>query len=696
MCHNIFTCVRVKSRPVQTPHGCLIKPPVSYMPHCADHVSLEGKVEAEVRARLQPYLRPELHLMPYQVAGAHWLENANPEGRGAILGDDMGLGKTITSLSAALLMCPPDGSSGRVLFVANTRTVMQQWVREIKRFTTIPPDCVLEWYGMARLHTPEEHWQRCRYVLTTLGTLMADYQGRRVSRRMPASRLYPTCPAPEPVLVAVADPLDDMDDPPVTPVPVRSLQAMCTSIATTLVHPWEAQAKMGASVARAMGEMDPRWSARWRAVFVDEADLLRVEGRPTYDVDQVKKVCYRAVHNLETARLLLLTGTPVNNDKYGLRSLLGLVGGAFVFGAPQVDQGSRAHIPYHRACTRIVNRLKKQEDYRRMHREELRDLVDQEVLSRVCLRRVAGDPRVIAQVSHCIIPETVMETVSVLMDPWESKHMARLESECGDALEAMFHAAPGEQFTHMQNVMRRMMKCRRACLSMHGLWDVPRDLKTSKERRLLQLVRGTDVPVVVVTQFHESVDRLYTLLTGAGLTVVRYSGAQTQLARCRAIQDFSEGAARVLVMTLQAGGRGLNLGGAGMLVLYGPWFNVATETQAVNRVRRLGGAYERVRVVRMCQLHSIESFLVERTLRVKREMAARTLGEVDVYGGAEFVQSCTGATRAQVMRLERDMKGRERRELMSYLAQCEKLRCHTRDQPEGATHCAPSKQTPDA
>ncbi|MGH9062937.1 MAG: DEAD/DEAH box helicase, partial [Acidimicrobiales bacterium] len=74
-----------------------------------------------------------------------------------------------------------------------------------------------------------------------------------------------------------------------------------------------------------------------------------------------------------------------------------------------------------------------------------------------------------------------------------------------------------------------------------------------------------------------------------GLPVACYHGGLTRSARDRMIRDFQEGVgAGVLVLSLKAGGSGLNLSAANHVVLYDRWWNPAVEDQARDRVWRIG------------------------------------------------------------------------------------------------------------
>ena len=58
--------------------------------------------------------------------------------------------------------------------------------------------------------------------------------------------------------------------------------------------------------------------------------------------------------------------------------------------------------------------------------------------------------------------------------------------------------------------------------------------------------------------------------------------------RAEAIERFQEGSAQIFLISLKAGGTGLTLTAADTVILYDPWWNPATERQAMDRAHRIG------------------------------------------------------------------------------------------------------------
>ena len=79
--------------------------------------------------------------------------------------------------------------------------------------------------------------------------------------------------------------------------------------------------------------------------------------------------------------------------------------------------------------------------------------------------------------------------------------------------------------------------------------------------------------------------------------------------RLEMTEQFNGGQGQVFLISLKAGGTGLNLTGADMVIHYDPWWNPAAEDQATDRAHRIGQT-RKVEVVRLVTHDSIEEQVV--------------------------------------------------------------------------------------
>ena len=115
--------------------------------------------------------------------------------------------------------------------------------------------------------------------------------------------------------------------------------------------------------------------------------------------------------------------------------------------------------------------------------------------------------------------------------------------------------------------------------------------ETSKLEACLELCSGMAAnghQILLFSQFTSMLDILRTRLEGMGLTTYTIQGSTPKEQRSRLVKDFNAGGAQVFLISLKAGGTGLNLTAADVVIHYDPWWNLAAQNQATDRAHRIG------------------------------------------------------------------------------------------------------------
>ena len=131
--------------------------------------------------------------------------------------------------------------------------------------------------------------------------------------------------------------------------------------------------------------------------------------------------------------------------------------------------------------------------------------------------------------------------------------------------------------------------------------------------------------VLIFSQFTRYLGLARERLDAAGVRCAYLDGRTRK--RDRPIEEFRSGQAPVFLISLKAGGFGLNLTEADYVVLLDPWWNPATEAQAVDRAHRIGQD-KHVMVYRLVSRATIE----EKVMALKAEKAALFAGVMSDAG----------------------------------------------------------------
>lgn len=341
-----------------------------------------------------------------------------------------------------------------------------------------------------------------------------------------------------------------------------------------------------ATYARVRLDADAFAAERWDSVVLDEAQAIKNPDSQTA----------RAAFRLQAAFRLALSGTPVENRLEELWSLSrfanpGLLGTLATFrdrfATPIAEgrEGSAAELR-----TRIRPFL-----LRRTKREVLRELPPR------------TETRELVQ-----LDETERATYDAVLAATR-KEIASMLGEGQNALQIL------------EALLRlRQVACHR------GLLPGQEASSSSKVERLLEILEELAAEghkALVFSQWTGLLDKVEPALERAGLRYARLDGSTKD--RGAVVNEFqAEDGPPVLLLSLKAGGTGLNLTAADHVFLLDPWWNPAAEDQAADRAHRIGQTRP-VLVHRMVAKDTVEERILQLQEK-KRALADAALGE----GGA--------------------------------------------------------------
>jgi SNF2-related domain/Helicase conserved C-terminal domain len=327
----------------------------------------------------------------------------------------------------------------------------------------------------------------------------------------------------------------------------------------------------------------------WAGLVLDEAQ----------NVKNHQSVAYRCARDLGAPWTLAITGTPMENSLIELWALMSLV-------APGLLQAS----------PKTFN------DVYRLPIERARDGA-----RLAALRRRIG-PLVLRRTKDQVaqdLPEKTEQILTLDLAPAHRRaYQALLTRERAKVLE-LVDDLPRNKF----QIFSSLTLLRQAALDI-ALVDPDRaQVPATKLDVLLDLVGDVVAEghrVLVFSQFTRFLRAARDRITAAGHDVCYLDGRTRR--RDDVVQAFRSGAAPVFLISLRAGGTGLTLTEADYCVVLDPWWNPATEAQAVDRAHRIGQTRPVV-VYRLVAKDTIEQKVME-LKAAKAGLAASTLDGADL------------------------------------------------------------------
>jgi superfamily II DNA or RNA helicase len=354
-------------------------------------------------------------------------------------------------------------------------------------------------------------------------------------------------------------------------------------------------------VADQLGQVD------WQTVVLDEAQAIKNRATKRF----------KAAMQLQAGFRMVTTGTPIENN-------LGELYNLFSFLNPGL--------------------LGTMESFKRRFSVPIEH--DQDHAARRRLRRMVR-PFILRRAKSQVLEELPPRTevlLTVTPDPREAAFYEALRQEAVDRLSEPRDAArdrdAGEPTKFL--VLTELMKLRRACCNPRLVLpesDVP-SAKLEAFQELLGDLRAGGHKLLVFSQFVGHLTLVRQVLDREGVDYQYLDGATPAAKRQDRVDAFQAGCGDVFLISLRAGGQGLNLTAADYVVHLDPWWNPAVEDQASDRAHRIGQTRP-VTIYRLVMKGSIEEKIVKLHSE-KRDLASKLL---------EGTESTAALTAEELLRL---------------------------------------------
>lgn len=171
--------------------------------------------------------------------------------------------------------------------------------------------------------------------------------------------------------------------------------------------------------------------------------------------------------------------------------------------------------------------------------------------------------------------------------------------------------------------------------------------KLDSLRDLLSQIAEGNHRVLIFSQFRGMLDRIEEELPQLGLTSFKITGSTPSQDRQEMTKTFNQGERDVFLISLKAGGVGLNLTGADTVILVDLWWNPAVESQAIGRAHRMGQE-QAVEVYRLVTRGTIEEKIQE-LQEQKRNLVSEVLDGTESRGSLTLseIQEILGISEAK-------------------------------------------------
>jgi SNF2 family DNA or RNA helicase len=318
----------------------------------------------------------------------------------------------------------------------------------------------------------------------------------------------------------------------------------------------------------------------WKMIVLDEAQSIK----------NFATKRSQAAMNLKSDFKLLTTGTPIENH-------LGELWNLFRFINPGL-LGSLDHFNQ-----KYANAIERGHD--KIARDRLRKLIQ---------------PFILRRTKNQVLQELPSRTEITLQVELSQQEMVFYEALRREAIAKIEESEAQAGQKHLQ-VLAEIMKLRRACCNTQ-LVKPEIALPSAKLQmfdEVLTELLDNNHKALVFSQFVDHLGFIRTYLEENNITYQYLDGSTLIKDRKKRVDAFQAGEGDVFLISLKAGGTGLNLTAADYVIHMDPWWNPAVEDQASDRAHRMG-QQRPVTIYRIVAKNTIEEKIVQ-LHQQKRDLA---------------------------------------------------------------------------
>jgi superfamily II DNA or RNA helicase/tetratricopeptide (TPR) repeat protein len=330
----------------------------------------------------------------------------------------------------------------------------------------------------------------------------------------------------------------------------------------------------------------------WNMVILDEAHTIK-----NYQTKTSK-----AAMALQAGFKLILTGTPVQNHLAEIWNLFNFINPGLLGNLQYFNKQFATPVIYN-AESSVTKHLRK-------------------LISPFMLRRT----------KTAVLDELPEKTEIVKMVSLSPDEAAFYEAMRLSAVENIKKYSREKNSKHHLNTLTEIGKLRMAACNARMI-DPEIDIHSSKLAVFLEIVKeliDNNHRALVFSQYVRHLDLVRQALDELCISYCYLDGSTPIPAREKVVQQFQSGEGSLFLISLKAGGTGLNLTAADYVIHLDPWWNPAVEEQASDRAYRIGQTRP-VTIYRLVAKHTIEEKIIA-LHHSKRDLADRLLEGSDISG----------------------------------------------------------------
>ncbi len=199
-------------------------------------------------------------------------------------------------------------------------------------------------------------------------------------------------------------------------------------------------------------------------------------------------------------------------------------------------------------------------------------------------------PYILRRMKSQVLRELPDKIEKVVYSQMEDKQRLLYDANLQRLLASLKKQSEEEFRTGKLQILAELTKLRQLCCDPALVYD-NYDGNSAKMETCMDLIRSgvsAGSQMLLFSQFTTALDRLRQRLEKEGIDCYMLTGATSKEKRTELVEAFNRDKTPVFLISLKAGGTGLNLTAASIVIHFDPWWNMAAQNQATDRAHRIG------------------------------------------------------------------------------------------------------------
>ncbi len=319
--------------------------------------------------------------------------------------------------------------------------------------------------------------------------------------------------------------------------------------------------------------------------IIDEAQYIKTQS--TAAAKAVKVLC--------AERRVALTGTPIENRLSELWSIFDFLMPGYLYN----------YEVFKRELETPIAKYQEEEASKRLKR----------MVAPFVLRRLKGD----------VLKDLPEKMEEVRYAKFEEKQQMLYDAQVAKVQELLSNTSKEEFSKEKIKILAELTRMRQICCDPNLLYE-NYDGESAKLQACMELIQSAlegNHKMLIFSQFTSMLEIIEGRLKKEKIAYYKITGATSKEARLEYVKLFNEDETPVFLISLKAGGTGLNLTGADIVIHFDPWWNVAAQNQATDRAHRIGQE-KVVSVYKLIAKGTIEEKIVK-LQEIKKDLADEIL-----------------------------------------------------------------------